>query len=130
MVGCNHVDRPVQQPLKQRLPVFFTAQRRVHLIVAIAGRNILIGQQQVVWRGLTGNVHPLLLGKTDHGNAFLRGNVADVVVNAGRLGKHQVSGYLGRFGHARCSRHAQFTGPFALIHHSTEEEGVVFDVGC
>ena len=94
MVGRNHVDRPVQQPLKQRLPVFFTAQWRVHLIVAVAGRNVFVGQQQVVGRCLTGNVHPLLLGKTDHGNAFLRGNVADVVVNASRLGKHQVPGHL------------------------------------
>ena len=93
VVGRDAVDRPVEQPLKQGLPILRRAQRRVHLKAPVLLQRSLV-EQQVVRRGLAADVHPAGLGLTDKGDALFRGDVADMVGAAGLLRELEVPGDL------------------------------------
>ena len=56
VVGGHAVDRAGAQRLDQRLAVGLGAQRRVHLEVRVERADRLVGEQQVVRRGLAGHL--------------------------------------------------------------------------
>ena len=65
VVGGDHVDGAVGQPLAERLDVGAGAQRRVDLVDRVVGRGEVVGEQQVVGAGLGGDVPALALGVAD-----------------------------------------------------------------
>ena len=66
MIGCDAVDRAVDQGFDQGLPVCFGPEWWIHLVlrgVEISYR--LVGQAEMMWSDFTGDVHPVGLGPAD-----------------------------------------------------------------
>ena len=78
VVGCDHVHRAVEDALEQRVPVGLRAQGRVHLEAAVLAQ-VVLGQHEVVRRGLAGDVQPLRLRPADKRHALLGGHVAHMI---------------------------------------------------
>jgi hypothetical protein len=53
VVGGDRRDRPVLDPVDQRLPVLLRAQGRIHLQIRIEGAHGLVGQAKMVRRDLS-----------------------------------------------------------------------------
>ena len=69
------------------------AQRRLHLVVAVIGRHVFVGQREVVRRGFAGDREAMPARVVHHGHRVARRDVGHVVARSGQLGQHQVAGH-------------------------------------
>jgi len=90
MVGRDHVDRSVEQPLDQRVLILFRADRRVHLEAPVVLEHCVV-QKQIVRRGLAAHVDAARLRLSDQLDALLCRDVADVVAAACFLREREVA---------------------------------------
>src|SRR5262249_41266822 len=58
VVGCDALDRPVRHCLQQRLDVALASKRRRHLEVGIPAPHGLVGEQEMMRRGLGRDGNP------------------------------------------------------------------------
>ena len=93
VVGGDHVDGPVPEPLQQGLSILLASDGRVHLEAALLLQHAVV-QKQVVGRGLAAHVQPLRLGPADQSYAFLGGYVAHMIAAARFPHQIQISGDL------------------------------------
>ena len=78
VVAGDGVDGAVSQALHNGLAVPLAPQRRVHLGVGVKAQHRLVGEGEIVGRGLGGNVKAGLLGLPDDGDAAGGADVGDV----------------------------------------------------
>ena len=78
---------------------------------------------------LAGHVHAPRLGRADEGDAFLRGNVADVVLAARLLGKAQIALHLPPLAFGRDAGKMVGAGKGPVVYAAAAHEGDVLAVG-
>ena len=76
VVGADAVDGAVGQAFAHRLHVFSSAQRWVHLVERVVGGRQLLGEEQVMGRCFSCDVHALGLAPTHEVNRTRGGQVA------------------------------------------------------
>ena len=69
MVRRNDADRPVDDAGDQGLPVGFGAKRGVEEVVRVVPAQCLVGQQEMLRRGVGGDVQAVSLGVANLGHA-------------------------------------------------------------
>ena len=107
---------PERRRLDQRLAVGLRPQRRVHLHVRVERAHRLVGEQQVVRRGLAGHLRARRLRSLDRVHRLARGHVLHVDAAALVERERAVARHHRRLGHRRYSRHAEQRGHLALVH--------------
>src|SRR5262245_3272676 len=87
VVGRNHVDRAIQQPLPQRVLVLLAADRRVHLQKRSGVLHVGVDPQQVVGLCFRGEAQATRLAVADHLHRLLGRGVDDMQLGAEGLGQ-------------------------------------------
>ena len=128
VVGADAVDRAVGQAFAHRLDVLGPAQRRVHLVERVVGCGELLGEEQVVRRGLGRDVHALCLTPAHEVNGAGGGQVAHVQARADVLGEQDVAGDDGLFGDGGPTGQAELAGQGRLVHLGALGEGGILAV--
>jgi hypothetical protein len=116
VVGGDAVHDARAQALDQRLPVGLGAQRRVHLHARVQAADRVLGEDQVVRRGLAGDLHAALLGRRDDLHRLGAGQVLDVDAPALVAGQRAVARDHGRLAHAGDPGDAEQRADLALVH--------------
>ena len=93
VVGGDALDRAVAQALDQGLAIGLGAQRRVHLeALRVEAAHLLVGEAEVVRRGLAADLHAGRLGRAHGLDRLGGGEVLDVDAAALVAGERGVAG--------------------------------------
>ena len=92
VIGGKRVDDSGGNAVEAGFHMLITAQRRLHAVVAVVGRDVGIRQHEVMRRYLTRYGEPFLLGKCGHRHRMLGGHVGHVIARPGHLGKQDIAG--------------------------------------
>ena len=128
VVGADAVDGAVGEAFAHRLDILRAAQRRIHLVERIVSSGELLGEQQMVRRGLGCDVHALGLAPAHEVNRARGGQVAHVQARAHVLGEQDVAGddcFLCDGGPAG---QTELTGQCRFVHLCTLGEGRILAV--
>ena len=110
MVGADAVDRAIGQPRAHRLDVLCATQRWIHLVERVVGGCELLGEKQMVRRGLRRDVNALCLPPTHEVNRTGGGEVAHVQARADVLGEQDIASDNRLFGDGWPTGQAKLTG--------------------
>jgi hypothetical protein len=128
VVGGDCVDGAGDDAVDDRGDVAGGAQRGLHLEVAVVGGALVVGEGEVVRRGLAGCGDAELLGVGDHGDGVARGDVGDVEARAGHLGEEEVAGDHDVLGSSGDAAQAETDRGEAFMHVAAGAEVQVFAV--
>ena len=128
VIGADAVDRAVGQTLAHCLDVLGTAQRRIHLVERVVGGGQLLGEEQVVRRGLGRDIHSLCLTPAQEVNRTRGREVTHVEARADVLGKQDVAGDDRLFGDGRPTGQTELAGQRRLVHLSALGKGRILAV--
>lgn len=128
VVGGDHIDRAVRNPLQQRGAVAGAADGRVHLEAAVVLQQ-LVAEVQIVRRGFAGDVCARPLGAADERDAFRRGDVADVVGGARLFRQRKVALNLRVFARGRNARQPVRAREIAVVDAAAADERDILAVG-
>jgi len=129
VIGGDAVHRAVRHPLHQRLPVRRGTDGRIHLEPALVPQ-VVLAQQEIVGRGLTGDGQPLRLGAADERHALPGGDVADVIAAAGLPDQPQVPFHHAPFALGGDARKTVGRGPASVVDAAARtQQGVDLAVG-
>src|SRR6185295_19922882 len=109
--------RAIAQSLDQRLAIRLGAQRRVHLeAVGVEAANLLVGEAEMVWRRLAGDLNGRRLGGAYRFDRLGRGEVLDVDAAPLVAGERGVAGDRRRLGDRRDALEAERGRDRPLVH--------------
>ncbi|SIA92430.1 Uncharacterised protein [Mycobacteroides abscessus subsp. abscessus] len=128
VVSADAVDRAVGEAFAHRLDVLGTAQRRVHLVERVVGGGQLLGQEQVVRRGLGRDINALCLTPAHEVNRTRGRQVTHVQARADVLSEQDVAGDDRLFGDGRPTGQTELAGQRRLVHLSALGEGRILAV--
>ena len=128
VVGGEDVEGAVFDAGDDGKPVRLGAEGRVHLEVGVVGGDALLGEGDVVGRGLTSDAQSARFGAAKNLDRVTRGDVLHVDVRSGVFGEDAVARYdkiLGGVGPALEAK-LQREGP--LVHDGADGHGVILTV--
>ena len=128
VVGGDHIDRAVRNPLQQRGAVAGAADGRVHLEAAVVLQQF-VAEVQIVRRGFTGDVCARPLGAADERDALRRGDVADMVGGARLFRQRKVALNLRVFARGRNARQPVRAREIAVVDAAAADERNILAVG-
>ena len=134
MIGGDAVDGAFEQGGDDGLAIGFRAQWRVHLGVGVEVADGCVGEREVMWRGLAGDVQAIGLGLADGSEGFSGRDMLHVQVRAEAVVleefAHEMNVALDdrRLGVVGIAAQAEAEGDRAGVHDGAVREARVFGV--
>ena len=88
VVGGDGVDRTVGERFDDGIDIGLAAYRRTHLGIGVEASHRLVGEREVVWCYLAGDVDTARFGVADQAQGPSAGDVSTVQLTAGELGEN------------------------------------------
>jgi hypothetical protein len=102
VIGSNGVDRAIRQPVNQRLAIFASTQRGIHLEARIVS-HVFVDEREMVGSDFAGHAQALLLGEAHLRQRSFCGQVCNMQTRTGKFRDLHVARYTDRFGSRRHS---------------------------
>jgi len=117
VIRGNDIEGAVAQRGDERLAVRLGSQRRIHFEIRVVLREQIVGEGEVMGRGLGGDPGAAGLGPADDIDGEFRRNVLQVNVGARVFRKDHVARHESSLRRRWASRGAQARRDDALVHH-------------